>query len=277
MPSLRRRPLPLRVIAPNIITVLAMCTGVTAVRLAYEGRFELAAIMILVAGLFDGLDGRIARMLRGSTKFGAELDSLSDVVNFGVVPSFTLYFWVLKEGGGFGWIAVLAFIICAALRLARFNTALDDPHQPAWKANFFTGIPTTIAAFLALMPMYMAFALDWEGAKQPQLISIYLLVLAGLMVSRVPAFSFKKIRIERGSILFVLLGVGFAAAVLVSYPWGGLFGLGALYVATLPIAWRRHKKYEADQATGKLVVEDEDRPLTDDALIHSRPNPGPDI
>src|SRR6478735_1180812 len=150
------KPVPFRVIVPNIITLVALCLGLTAIRLAYEGRFEPAVLAIVVAAALDGVDGRVARMLKGTSRFGAELDSLADFVNFGVAPALILYFWGLHELKSAGWIVALVFAICAGLRLARFNVMIDDPNQPAWAGNFFTGIPAPAGAITVLLPIYLS-------------------------------------------------------------------------------------------------------------------------
>src|SRR5215207_10534299 len=151
----RFKPVPFRVIAPNLITLLALCLGLTAIRLAYEGRMEPAVYAIVFAAALDGVDGRIARMIKGTSRFGAELDSLADFVNFGVVPALILYFWGLHELKAPGWIAAMVFAICAGLRLARFNVAIDDPNKPAWSAKFFTGMPAPAGAITVLLPIYV--------------------------------------------------------------------------------------------------------------------------
>ena len=158
-PPRRRRfqAIPVRTLLPNLITLLALCAGLTAIRLAVEGKLDLALAAIVFAALLDGIDGRIARMLKGTSRFGAELDSLADFVNFGVAPALILYFWGLHELKSAGWIAALVFAICAGLRLARFNVMIDDPNQPAWAGNFFTGMPAPAGAITVLLPIYLYF------------------------------------------------------------------------------------------------------------------------
>src|SRR6266487_1460298 len=153
----RFRPIPVRTLVPNLITLLALCAGLTAVRLAIEGKLEFALAAIVFAAVLDGVDGRIARMIKGTSRFGAELDSLADFVNFGVAPALILYFWSLHELKSVGWIAAMVFAICAALRLARFNVMIDDPNRPAWAGNFFTGIPAPAGALTVLLPIYLYF------------------------------------------------------------------------------------------------------------------------
>src|ERR671934_1618316 len=154
-PRGRFRLIPVRTLVPNLITLLALCAGLTAIRLALEDKLEWAVAAIVFAALLDGIDGRVARMLKGTSRFGAELDSLADFVNFGVAPGLILYFWALHELGNVGWIAAMVFAICAGLRLARFNVAIDDPNRPAWAGNFFTGVPAPAGAIIVLLPIYL--------------------------------------------------------------------------------------------------------------------------
>ncbi len=201
-PELRRRrfrPIPVRMLVPNVITLLAICAGLTAIRLSTEGRMELAVAAIVFAAVLDGLDGRVARMIKGQSKFGAELDSLADFVNFGVAPGLILYFWQLHELGNGGWIAAMVFAISGGLRLARFNATMDDPNKPAFAANYFTGVPAPAGAITVLLPIYLAFL----GIPRPPavLTALYTLVIAFLMVSRLPVFSGKtvKMRVAAGN------------------------------------------------------------------------------
>ena len=153
----RLRKIPVRKLVPNVITLLALCAGLTGIKLAIENRYELALGAIVFAAMLDAVDGRVARMIKGTSRFGAELDSLADFVNFGVAPGLILYFWVLKGLGNLGWIAAIVFAICAGLRLARFNVQIDDPNRPAWAGNFFTGMPAPAGAITVLLPMYLGF------------------------------------------------------------------------------------------------------------------------
>lgn len=239
--------LPVRTIIPNALTVLALCAGLTAIRFAIEGRFEIAVAAIIVASVFDALDGRVARLLQGSTRFGAELDSLTDFVNFGVAPVVVLYLWSLVEIGGIGWIAVLGFSVCCALRLARFNVALEDPDKPAWTGNYFVGVPAPAAAGLVMLPLYLTFiGVGWLK-EAPILIAMHALAVAFLMVSRVPTFSGKRmgLRIRRDMVLPILLLIGFCAAVILSYPWWTFTTLAAVYLMSIPVAAMRYRHHKA--------------------------------
>lgn len=248
--------LPVRTIIPNALTVLALCAGLTAIRFAIEGRFEAAVVAIIVASVFDALDGRVARLLQGSSRFGAELDSLTDFVNFGVAPVVVLYLWSLVEIGGIGWIAVLGFAVCCALRLARFNVALEDPDKPAWTGNYFVGVPAPAAAGLVMLPLYLSFiGVEWLR-EAPLLIAMHALAIAFLMVSQIPTFSGKRmgVRIRRDMVLPILLLIGFSAAVILSYPWWTFTALAATYMVSIPVAVMRYRHHKA--RTEKLASEE---------------------
>src|SRR5215203_4627792 len=182
----RFRPIPVRMLVPNLITLLALCAGLTAIRLAFEQRLEWAVAAIVFAAMLDGIDGRVARMLKGTSKFGAELDSLADFVNFGVAPALILYFWGLHELGNAGWIVAMVFAICAGLRLARFNVMIDDPNRPAWAGNFFVGMPAPGGAIAVLLPIYLTFLGMPSFSLLAPLVFLYTLAIAILMVSRLP-------------------------------------------------------------------------------------------
>ena len=201
-----------------MITLLSLCAGLTAIRLALEGKIEWALGAIVFAAVLDGIDGRVARLLKGQSKFGAELDSLADFVNFGVVPGLILYFWGLNELGAIGWIAALVFAICMSLRLARFNVMADDPNRPVWAANFFTGVPAPAGAIIVLLPIYLALL---GMPRLTGLACIYTLAIAFLLVSTLPVFSGKKLgnRVPRDMVLPVFVAVVLFVALLVSYPW----------------------------------------------------------
>ena len=243
-PELRRRrfrPIPVRMLVPNVITLLAICAGLTAIRLSTEGRMELAVAAIVFAAALDGIDGRVARMIKGQSKFGAELDSLADFVNFGVAPGLILYFWQLHDLNNGGWIAAMVFAISGGLRLARFNATMDDPNKPPFAAHFFTGIPAPAGAITVLLPIYLAFL----GVPKPPalLTALYTLVIAFLMVSRLPVFSGKTIRmrVPPEMVLPVFVCVIFFIALLVSYPWYILSVGSVLYLFSLPAGWKSYR------------------------------------
>ena len=238
---------PVRYLLPNLITLLALCSGITAIRLAIEARYELAVGAIIIAVVLDAVDGRLARFLKGTSRFGAELDSLADFVNFGVAPALLLYIWSLNSLRTAGWIIALVLAICCALRLARFNVALDDPDKPVWAGGFFTGAPAPAGAGLALLPMYLGFlGLIQDGHDYAFLVGPYVIAVALLMVSRIPTFSGKNMGswIPREKVL-PILGLGaFAIIMLIAYPWHFLTVLAVAYLAMLPVgirAYRRHK------------------------------------
>src|SRR5882762_6790027 len=180
----RFRAIPVRTLVPNVITLLALCAGLTAIRLAVEDRLEWAMAAIVFAAMLDGIDGRVARMLKGTSRFGAELDSLADFVNFGVAPALILYFWGLHDLKSAGWIVAMVFAICAGLRLARFNVMIDDPNRPAWGGNFFVGVPAPAGALTVLLPIYVYFLGMSTPAFMVPITLAYTLAIAFLMVSR---------------------------------------------------------------------------------------------
>jgi CDP-diacylglycerol--serine O-phosphatidyltransferase len=242
----KRQQAPLRNLLPNVLTVLALCAGLTAIRFGLEGRYEFAVYAILVAALLDALDGRLARMLKAQSSFGAELDSLADFFNFGVAPVLILYTWSLDALGGLGWVAVLGYSIACALRLARFNVAAEDPDRPSWANAFFVGVPAPAAAGLVMLPLYMDFTQITTFNTWPSLVAVHIGVVAFLMVSRLPTFSGKHLRLStrRDKALPFLLGVALVAALAVSYPWMTVIGIAALYVVTLPLAFWRYRVLE---------------------------------
>lgn len=242
----RLRQIPVRVLVPNVITLLALCAGLTGIRLAIEERYELALGAIVFAAVLDAVDGRVARMIKGTSRFGAELDSLADFVNFGVAPGLILYFWGLKPLGNIGWIAAMVFAICASLRLARFNVQIEDPNRPAWSGNFFTGIPAPAGAITVLLPIYLYFL---QVPVPAVLTLIYTFVIAALMISRLPVLSGKKYgaRVPRELVMPVILVSVCLIALLVSYPWHLLTAATVGYIALLPLGWFSQKRHlEAD-------------------------------
>jgi CDP-diacylglycerol--serine O-phosphatidyltransferase len=262
MPRRRFRPIPVRVLLPNFITLLAICAGLTAIRLSTEGRMELAVAAIVFAAVLDGIDGRVARMIKGQSKFGAELDSLADFVNFGVAPGLILYFWQLNELHNGGWIAAMVFAISGSLRLARFNATMDDPNKPAFAANYFTGVPAPAGAITVLLPIYLAFL----GLPMPPavLTAFYTLLIAFLMVSRLPVFSGKSVRmrVPPEMVLPVFVSVVFFIAILIGYPWYILSAGSVLYLFSLPAGWKSYRD-EARNAAAAATPAD------------AAPDPGP--
>jgi CDP-diacylglycerol--serine O-phosphatidyltransferase len=287
-PPRRRRfkAIPVRTLLPNLITLLALCAGLTSIRLAVENKLDLALAAVIFAALLDGVDGRVARMLKGTSRFGAELDSLADFVNFGVAPALILYFWGLHELKSAGWIVALVFAICTALRLARFNLMIDDPSKPAWAGNFFTGIPAPAGAITVLLPIYLNFLGVSNGLVTVWLTFFYTLAVALLMVSRLPVFSGKRVgkRVPPDMVLPVFVAVVLFFALLISYPWEVLT-LGTLaYLACLPFGWLSYREYQrkdeaALAAADAAVAPVAELPLSDDSegiepnRNHNRPAP----
>lgn len=237
---------------PNILTLLALCAGMTAIRFALNGNFQGAVYAIIVAGVLDGLDGRVARLLKATSHFGAELDSLSDFVSFGVAPAAVMYLWTMSALHSVGWAIVLIYAVCCALRLARFNTQLSaEPASPV--AGFFTGVPAPGGAGLVLMPMYASFEWgDWI-ARSPYLGAVWVAGIAFLMVSRIPTLSLKKFRVPHHYVMPTLLGVGLLAAFASTLPWPTLFFVGLLYLATIPLTVRAAARYRRAAAEAKKV------------------------
>jgi CDP-diacylglycerol--serine O-phosphatidyltransferase len=243
---------------PNVLTLAALCSGLTAIRFGLQGQFRLAVIAIIVAAIFDALDGRVARRLGVTSRFGAELDSLSDFLCFGVSPALVLYLASMQDGGSLGWVVTLMFPMCSALRLARFNTALlSDTPPPAWTGSYFTGVPAPAGALLALIPLMVSFEAETAWPRHPLVVGAVLVVIGGLMVSRLPTFSFKKGRVPRHLVLPALLGVALVMGVLASAPWIGLSLLGLAYVSLIPfswLAWRRQAALDRQASVASDVV-----------------------
>ena len=249
---------------PNLLTMLGLCAGLTAIRFALEGRFGSAAVAIVVAGAIDGLDGRLARLLKATSRFGAEFDSLTDFLCFGVAPAFVLYLWSLQALGGFGFMPCLMFAVCMALRLARFNAALDSGPHPAYAYNFFTGVPAPAGAGLALFPLFVgmeAHSLGWNwllaAAQFPPFCAAVLIGTALLLVSTLPVWSFKNFKVPAEYVLPLLLGTGLFVALFVADPWAALAAAGLIYLGMLPFSARSFRRLkqaaegtaEADETT----------------------------
>ena len=244
--------LPLRAVAPNAVTALALCSGLSGVRFAIGGSWESAVAMIMVAGVLDGIDGRVARMLHGESRFGAELDSLSDAISFGVAPALILYLWSLVALPRVGWICALLLAVFCALRLARFNAAIDTAEQPHKSAGFLTGIPAPVGAGLAMLPMYAWF---WSGEpilRSAWLVAPWVALIATLMVSSVATFSWSSLRLRRTIRFEAIAGVVLLGAALVSAPWHTLTVLSVGYLGLMPFSvasYARVRRLRATPAT----------------------------
>ena len=261
----RLRVMPLNSLIPNILTMLALCAGLTSVRFALDEKWELAVIAILAAGVLDGLDGRMARLLNSASKFGAELDSLSDFVSFGVAPGLVLFLWTLESGlGGVGWIIALIFTVSCGLRLARFNSMLEEK-QPAWASRYFTGIAAPAGASISLLFMVISFYTGDDFFRSPILNAAWMLFMAFMRASRIPTFSIKRIRIARRFIMLILLLVGGLAAVLASYPWQLLSLIAIIYMTTIPFSILSHRRLQEQEARKASNTEDVPEEAIDDS------------
>jgi CDP-diacylglycerol--serine O-phosphatidyltransferase len=244
-PKTRRfKPVPLRLLLPNLVTLLSMCSGLTGMRLAIEGRLDVAVIAILVAAILDGLDGRIARMMKGTSRFGAELDSLSDFVSFGVAPAVILYVFVLKELHGLGWIISLLFASASALRLARFNVMIDDPDRPQWQKDFFVGMPAPAGALTALLPVYLTLIDLPLPSGTAMLQALYLLFIAFMMISRIPTYAGKTVgtRVPRALVVPLFILVVGAVAMLAAMPFEMLTAITVIYLFCIPFMVQRYRR-----------------------------------
>jgi CDP-diacylglycerol---serine O-phosphatidyltransferase len=256
-PKKRRfQPIPLRVLIPNLVTLLALCLGLTAIRLAIEGRMEGAVYAILFAAVLDGIDGNLARFLKGTSRFGAELDSLADFVNFGCVPALVLYFWVLKDLKALGWIVCLVFAIAMVLRLARFNVMLDDPTRPDWKKGFFVGMPAPMGAACVLLPLYASLGgLLPVFPGFPVLVLLYTVLIAFFTISTIPTISSKKLgqNINRSYVVPLFVCAVLVAGLLVSHTFETLTAMVVLYLISLPVGIGRYRSMDriwtAEQAS----------------------------
>ena len=234
--------IPLRAFAPNAITALALCFGLTGVRFAIGEEWDKALAAIIFAGVLDGMDGRIARLLRAQSKFGAELDSLSDVIAFGVAPAMILFLWSLQYAPKFGWTAALAIAVCCALRLARFNSRMDSEFQPHKSAGFLTGIPAPAGAGLAFVPVYLWLVTGSDLFREWYVVMPWGLAVAMLMISAIPTYSWSSIRLRRSWRLVALAGVGLLGAALVTAPWHTLLAVSTVYVALIPFGLASYAK-----------------------------------
>lgn len=261
-PRLTRSPrgLPLRAVAPNAVTALALCSGLSGVRFAISGEWERAVAMIMVAGVLDGIDGRIARLLRGESRFGAELDSLSDAISFGVSPALILYLWSLAALPRIGWMVALVLAVFCALRLARFNAKIDETEQPHKSAGFLTGVPAPVGAGLALAPMFFWLWTDEPLFASPYLVAPWVAFVAALMVSSIATFSWSSVRLRRNIRFEALAGVVLLAAALVTAPWHTLSAVSAIYLALLPFSIASYARVRRLRASGGAVREPKPSP-----------------
>lgn len=233
----QRGEMPIVQLLPNMLTIVAICAGLTAIRFGFQGDFERAVQLILVACVLDGVDGRLARLLKCESPMGAELDSLADFVNFGIAPALMIYVWALQDMRSAGWISVLIFIVCCVIRLARFNVSTKSETDKSDK-NYFIGVPSPAGAMLVLLPMFISFLFSDAPLVPPELICIFMIGIGLLMISRIPTWSFKIMTISREKVKYLFVGFVILVAALLTYPWATLVALDLVYVAGVIWAWR---------------------------------------
>ena len=245
-----------RVLLPNIFTLVGVCIGLTSIKFAFDGRFEMASIAIIVAGIIDGLDGRIARLIKGTSKVGKELDSLTDMISFGVAPAFIMYFWKLNTLGRFGWLLCLIYVICVALRLARFN--VNTAQSASWKDNFFEGVPSPAGGILVLTPLIFSMtSFQFIQINYNIIVPIFFIVTSLLLISKFPSYSFKKIVIQRRTTIFLLFGIVLFFGLLLIYPFNVISISAIIYLGILPISYFHYQKLKK-QNDDQNFKDDED-------------------
>ena len=245
-----------RVILPNMLTLIGVCIGLTSIRFSFNGQFDLAIIAIIFAALIDGLDGRIARLIKGTSKVGKELDSLTDMISFGVAPAFIMYFWTLSSLGRLGWLICLIYVICVALRLARFN--INSNQEPSWRDNFFEGVPSPAGGILVLTPLVISMTnFDLVKFDNNTIVPIFFIVTSLLLISKFPTYSFKKIVIQRQTTIFLLFGIVLFFGFILIYPFIAISISAILYLLMLPISYFHYNKLKKQNAD-KPNMEDDD-------------------
>jgi CDP-diacylglycerol--serine O-phosphatidyltransferase len=245
-----------RVILPNMLTLIGVCIGLTSIRFALSGEFHLAIIAIIFAALFDGLDGRIARLIKGTSKVGKELDSLTDMISFGVAPAFIMYFWKLNTLGRFGWLLCLIYVICVALRLARFNVSSNQ--EPSWKDNFFEGVPSPAGGILVLTPLIFSLSgFDFIQINYDIIVPIFFVATSFLLISKFPSYSFKKIVIQRKTTIFLLFSIVLFFGLLLIYTFEVISISSIVYLSLLPVSFFHYRKIKKSQENDN-TQDDED-------------------
>ena len=245
-----------RMILPNMLTLIGVCIGLTSIRFALDGRFGFAIIAIIFAALIDGLDGRIARLIKGTSKVGKELDSLTDMISFGVAPAFIMYFWKLNTLERFGWLLCLIYVICVALRLARFN--INSNQEPSWKDNFFEGVPSPAGAILVLTPLIISISgFDYIQLNYNTIVPIFFVVTSFLLISKFPSYSFKKIVIPRRTTIFLLFGIVLFFGLLLIYTFNVIAISAVIYVFLLPISYLHFQKIKKQHENDKIQDDDD--------------------
>ena len=247
-----------RVILPNMLTLIGVCIGLTSIRFALDGRFEFAIVAIILAAVIDGLDGRIARLIKGTSKVGKELDSLTDMISFGVAPAFIMYFWKLNTLGRFGWLVCLIFVICVALRLARFN--VNSGQEPSWRDNFFEGVPSPAGGILVLTPLIFSMTnFEIIPINYDIVVPIFFIATSFLLISKFPSYSFKKIVIQRKTTIFLLLGIVLFFGLLLIYPFNVIAISAIVYLLILPISFFHYQKLKKQNDDLNFKDEDDDQ------------------
>ena len=245
-----------RMILPNMLTLIGVCIGLTSIRFALDGRYELAVIAILFAAIIDGLDGRIARLIRGTSKVGKELDSLTDMISFGVAPAFIMYFWKLNTLEKFGWLLCLIYVICVALRLARFN--ISSNQEPSWKDNFFEGVPSPAGGILLLTPLIISLSgFNFLQLNYNLIVPIFFILTSFLLISKFPSYSFKKIVIPRKTTIFLLFGIVLFFGLLLVYTFNVIAISTVIYVLLLPISFLHYRKIKKQHEKDKIQDDDD--------------------
>ena len=246
-----------RMILPNMLTLIGVCIGLSSIKFALDAKFELAIIAIIFAGLIDGLDGRIARLIKGTSKVGKELDSLTDVISFGVAPSFIMYFWSLNNLGKFGWLLCLIYVVCVALRLARFN--VNSNEEPSWKDNFFEGVPSPAGGILVLMPLILSLSeFDFFTINYNILVPVFFISVSFLLISKLPTYSLKKIIIPRSTTVFLLFGIVLFFGLLLIYPFKVIFVSGFIYLGLIPISFLHYRKINKQKNINQVKNDDDE-------------------
>ncbi len=246
-----------RVILPNMLTLIGVCIGLTSIRFALDERYEFAIIAIIIAAVIDGLDGRIARLIKGTSKVGKELDSLTDMISFGVAPAFIMYFWKLNELGRFGWLVCLIYVICVALRLARFN--VNTGGEPSWRDNFFEGVPSPAGGILVLTPLIFSISsIELFKIDYAVVVPIFFIVTSFLLISKFPSYSFKKIVIQRKATIFLLFGIVLFFGLLLIYPFNVISVSALIYLTMLPISFFHYQKLKKQNEGQNYDDEDDD-------------------
>ena len=246
-----------RVILPNMLTLIGVCIGLTSIRFALDEKFEFAIIAIIFAALFDWLDGRIARLIKGTSEVGKELDSLADVISFGVAPAFIMYFWKLNELGRFGWLLCLIYVSCVALRLARFN--VNSNQEPSWRDNFFEGVPSPAGGILVLTPLIVSVtSFDYIALNYDIIVPACFIVISLLLISKFPSYSFKKIIVQRKATIFLLFGIVLFLGLLLIYPFNVISISSIIYLLMLPISFFHFQKLKKQHLDKNLAEDDDD-------------------